>query len=233
MCPNLPTPTSFPFPSDPFKTDGLSVNAAEVYSGVTRRLTIWGGTIQSISAPRHSGSTAGNSTVDMTVTFTSTKSSVLLAWGGHLAQSAFWDVAAGGPRDGAGQVSGAPWHMRTLNLDGSGNKNQDRSIQPSAIVGELPPRALAPTPRPTPAPTVRPAAPVTSAPAATTRPRPTGGGAAPVATRPRITPPPTTTHPLRGSAANTFLALMVLAVAGAVALGVAAQRPRRRRRSRR
>jgi len=45
--------------------------------------------------------------------------------------------------------------MRTLQLDGSGNKNQDRSIQPSAIVGELPPRALAaptPTPRPTPVP---------------------------------------------------------------------------------
>ncbi len=47
-------------------------------------------------------------------------------------------------------VSGAPWHMRTLKLDGAGNKNQDRSIQPSAIVGELAPQALAPaTPRPT------------------------------------------------------------------------------------
>ena len=34
-------------------------------------------------------------------------------------------------------------------LDGAGNKNQDRSIQPSAIVGELPPFALAP---PTPPP---------------------------------------------------------------------------------
>ena len=37
----------------------------------------------------------------------------------------------------------------------SGNKNQDRSIQPSAIVGELPPFALAP---PTPAPAQQPAA---------------------------------------------------------------------------
>jgi hypothetical protein len=58
-------------------------------------------------------------------------------------------MANGGPRDGAGEVSGAPWHERSLQLDGSGNRNQDRSIQPSAIVGELPPRALAP---PTPAP---------------------------------------------------------------------------------
>ena len=77
-----------------------------------------------------------------------------MAWGGHLAQSAFWNLAAGGQRDGAGEVSGAPWHMRTLQLDGAGNRNQDRSIQPSAIVGELPPFALAaPTPQPKPTPT--------------------------------------------------------------------------------
>ena len=85
------------------------------------------------------------------VRFVSTGSAVLLAWGGHLAQSRFWNMAGGGERDGAGEVSGSPWHMRTLQLDGSGNRNQDRSIQPSAIVGELPPRALAP-PTPTPRP---------------------------------------------------------------------------------
>ena len=70
-----------------------------------------------------------------------------------------------GPSDGAGQVSGSPWHMRTLQLDGAGNKNQDRSIQPSAIVGELPPFALAPpTPAPRPTPIVsgpRPSSPAT------------------------------------------------------------------------
>ena len=90
--------------------------------------------------------------------FKATGSAVLLAWGGHLAQSAYWDTSRGGPRDGAAMVSGAPWHVRTLQLDGSGNKNQDRSIQPSAIVGELPPFALAP-PTPTPRPTNPPAAP--------------------------------------------------------------------------
>ena len=158
MCPSLPAASSFPFPADPYVANGLSVNVAEVYSGVSRRLTIWGGTITSIKGPVHSGSVNGNSTADYLVTFTSTGSAVLMSWGGHLAQSAFWDVAAGGARDGAGQVSGAPWHMRTLQLDGSGNKNQDRSIQPSAIVGELPPFALAP-PTPTPRPTTPLAAP--------------------------------------------------------------------------
>ena len=157
MCPSLPASSSAAIPSDPFKANGLSVSGAEKYSGASRRLTIWGGTITSISRPAHAGNVNGNSTADILVRFRSTGSAVLLAWGGHLAQSRYWDTAAGGARDGASLVSGAPWHMRTLQLDGAGNKNQDRSIQPSAIVGELPPQALAPTPKPTPRPPANPA----------------------------------------------------------------------------
>jgi hypothetical protein len=216
MCPSLPPASSFPFPSDPFVANGLPVPAAEAYSAVPRRLTIWGGTITAISKQVHSGSVNGNSTADILVTFTSSGSAVLLSWGGHLAQSAFWDTAGGGERDGAGQVSGAPWHMRTLKLDGSGNKNQDRSIQPSAIVGELPPFALAPptpTPRPTPVsvpnPTPRPGpgdpGPADPGPGAPGEP----AGGAP-------TPPPTATAgPTRSTAPDTALPSM-----GAVALGL-------------
>ena len=167
MCPNLPGSTSFTFPSDGFTANGLSVTGAQVFSGANRRLTIWGGSIRSISGPRHDGSVNGNSTAEFTVSFRSAGSAVLLAWGGHLAQSRYWDTAAGNARDGASMVSGAPWHMRTLNLDGGGARNQDRSIQPSAVVGELPPFALAPTPTPRPNP-----------PAAPTRP-PSGSGTTP------------------------------------------------------
>jgi hypothetical protein len=191
MCPSLPTPSSAAFPSDGFKTDGLTVKGAEAYSGVVRRLTIWGGSITSISGPAHAGSTGGNSTAEFTVKFTSTGSAVLLAWGGHLAQSRYWQMSIGGPRDGAGEVSGAPWHMRTLQLDGSGNRNQDRSIQPSAIVGELPPRALAPptpTPRPTPRPPIVPTVVVTPKP-------PGGGGPGGPVDPPMPTAPATSTGP--------------------------------------
>jgi hypothetical protein len=135
------------FPSDDFKANGLTVAGAEAFGKVPRRLTLYGGTITSIAGPTHSGSVNGNSTADFTVKFTSKGAAVLFAWGGHLAMSKYWDVAAGGPVDGAGQVSGAPWHMRTLQLDGAGNRNQDRSIQPSAISGSYVPPAAA-TPRP-------------------------------------------------------------------------------------
>jgi hypothetical protein len=219
-CPNLGSSSSFAFPSDPYTANGLTVRGAEAYSAAPRRLTIWGGTITSIKGPVHAGSPDGNSTADFVVTFSASRSAVLLAWGGHLAQSAYWDRSRGGPADGAGQVSGAPWHMRTLQLDGSGNKNQDRSIQPSAIVGELPPFALAP-----PAPTPRPTAPPSGPGAA---PNPPGGsgpsvpGAPGVPGGPAVTVPPTSTSPesLRSGPSGTTSVELVLVGASAV-LGVA------------
>src|SRR6188472_2620451 len=217
MCPSLSGSSSGAFPSDGFSTDGLSVRDAEAYSGVSRRLTIWGGSIASITGPNHAGSTAGNSTAEFVVHFSSRGSAVLLSWGGHLAQSRFWNLANGGVRDGAGEVSGAPWHMRTLQLDGSGNKNQDRSIQPSAIVGELGPRALAPA---APAPTPR-VTPVPRAPAPTPRPvQPTprtGGG---TSTAPLPTAPPTSVEPFSPAATDDgtrpLLVLILLLVGGLV-----------------
>jgi hypothetical protein len=122
----------------------------------------------------------------MVVRFRATRPAVELAWGGHLGQSAYWNRSNGGASDGASMVSGSPWHMRTLQLDGSGNKNQDRSISPSAIVGALPPFALAP-PTPTPRPATPPPAPRT-----TPTPRPGGSTPAPGAGR---TPVPTGSGP--------------------------------------
>ena len=244
MCPSLPKASSFAFPSDRTKLNGLSVRGAEAYSGAPRRLTIWGGTILSIGAVQHDGSPNGNSTGDLLVRFRSTGSAVLLAWGGHLAQSDYWDVAGGGGADGASLVSGAPWHMRTLQLDGAGNKNQDRSIQPSAIVGTLPPQALAPTPPPT-------AAPTPAAPARTPRPAPTGPGspgggsgtgtpnlAGPATSSwPDITPPATSTAdgPLEAvpDPWATVLAGLTVVVIGAAAWAGARAPSRRRERARR
>jgi hypothetical protein len=238
-CPSLGTASSYPFPTDNYKANGLSVHGAEVYSAAPRRLTIWGGTITSISGPVHSGSPDGNSTADFTVRFRATRSAVLLSWGGHLAQSAYWDRSRGGPSDGAAMVSGAPWHMRTLQLDGSGNKNQDRSIQPSAIVGELPPFALAPptpAPRNNPPPANPPPANPPPADPGPGNPNPPGGGTtvgAPNPGGPAVTVPPTSTlsappAPESGMALAVAAALAV--TGGAALLGVRRSRSMRRRR---
>jgi hypothetical protein len=157
LCPSLPTPDAKDWPGDTFNdaNDGSgSVNAAitdaaAVLATNGRQLKLYGGSIITITAPVHSPKTDGNSTGDMTVTFNTgsctSNCAVLFTWGGHLAKSSFWKNADATP-DGAGEVSGAPWHMRTQQLDGSGNKNQDRSIQPSAIVETHPSLSLTKTP---------------------------------------------------------------------------------------
>ena len=122
------------FPDDTRTVDGLPATGA--YGSTPRELTLYGGTIVDISGPVCEGDTDANSTCVYTVTFTTTGEAALFLWGGHLAESFYWNGE--GDPDGAAQVSGAPWHMRTQQLDGAGNKNQDRSIQPSAIIKTAP-----------------------------------------------------------------------------------------------
>ena len=160
ICSSLGSPVQQDFPGDDFPPQfqpGLSVTGATVFAASAlgggfvandeRKLKLYGGSIDLITQPTHTtsngtlissaSSLTGNTVADMLVTFTPTGSSVLLTWSAHLAQSAYWDGA--GTPTGADQISGAPWHMRTQGLQTSGgtsagNKNQDRSIQPSAII---------------------------------------------------------------------------------------------------
>jgi hypothetical protein len=198
MCPSMPLASERTFPIDPYVTDGLSVAGAQSYAKMPRTLRLWGGTITSIGAPVHSGSTSGNSEVEMVVRFKAIGPAVLLAWGGHLAQSRYWNRADGGEADGASLVSGAPWHVRTTGLDGAGNKNQDRSIQPSAIVGELIPPGD-PPPAAQPPATPRPPA------------QPPG---VPVVTGPRPTPPNTASGSEAAAAAASPPGLVMFALSG-------------------
>jgi hypothetical protein len=112
--------------------------------------------------------------------------------------------------------------MRTLQLDGSGNKNQDRSISPSAIVGALPPFALAP-PTPTPRPTPPPAAPGGGGGG-----RPPGAGA-PGPGWPSVTVPPTSTETMPGVARADAAVATLLAT---ISVGLLATLPALRRRRR-
>jgi uncharacterized repeat protein (TIGR01451 family) len=132
-CPNsLGSANTTAFPADPFSpsvSPGLTVNGAMAFSGVSRNLTMYGGTVNSITVPAHASGKG-----DMVVTFTTSSDWAFFLWGAHIAQSAYWNESNGGSANGAATISGAPWHMRTQALDESnGNKNQDRSIQPSAI----------------------------------------------------------------------------------------------------
>ena len=88
-------------------------------------IQIWNGQITNIAYNPLDAS--GQRTV--TVTFTTANSTVLLAWGGHIASQIDW-----GAGNSAGAINGASYHMRLLTLDTTQIGNQDRSMKASAVL---------------------------------------------------------------------------------------------------
>jgi hypothetical protein len=76
--------------------------------------------------------TAAQTSTSLTITFTADASSVVFAWGGHIASRTDWGFTNGIPNS-AGGISGSPYHTRLLDLDGSGG-NQDRSLSAAAVL---------------------------------------------------------------------------------------------------
>ena len=111
--------SSFPIPVDPTITFANSSSTQ-----VPGAITIWNGTITNIAYG--TSDAAGKRSV--IVTFTATNSTVLLAWGGHIASQIDW-----GAGNSAGAISGSPYHMRLLDLDNDGLGNMDRSLAAAAV----------------------------------------------------------------------------------------------------
>src|SRR5207247_1220837 len=71
----------------------------------------------------------GDSSNSIGITFTvlTANSTVVLAWGGHIADHHVWPSGTS-----AASITGSPFHTRLLGLDGSGG-NQDRSLSSDAV----------------------------------------------------------------------------------------------------
>ena len=82
--------------------------------------------------------TTNDAEINLPVTFTTANvaagASAGFYWGGHLSRGVQADWGEG---NGASSISGAPFHMRTQNLDNGGASNQDRSVQPGAVLPEI------------------------------------------------------------------------------------------------
>jgi len=85
--------------------------------------------------------TAAQSSTRISVTFTNTSPTVVLAWSGHIASRNDWGFTNGVPNS-AGGISGSPYHTRFIELcpagQACGGGNQDRSLSAAAV---LPPAA--------------------------------------------------------------------------------------------
>lgn len=115
--------STFPIPVDPQVSGGGVTQIPGVF-------TLYGGTITGVSAysyPDGSGFT-GDKSAQITITFTANQANTVLAWGGHIATRSDW-----GAGNSAISISGSPYHMRLVDLDGRGG-NQDKSLSAEAVI---------------------------------------------------------------------------------------------------
>ncbi|HEX5886451.1 MAG TPA: hypothetical protein VFY67_18060 [Pyrinomonadaceae bacterium] len=120
---DIPAPTGVNSP-----IAGLPQNTFNALPVAQRRMTMYNGTINSMVYTNPQGDlSAAQSSTSITVNFTASSPTVVMAWGGHIARSLDW-----GEGNSASGISGSPYHTRLISLDGSGG-NQDRSLSAAAV----------------------------------------------------------------------------------------------------
>jgi hypothetical protein len=120
---DIPAPTGVNSP-----IPGLPENAFNALPVAQRRMTMFNGTINSMVYTNPQGDLSqAQASTRVTVNFTAANSTVVMAWGGHIARAVDW-----GAGNSASGISGSPYHTRLIALDGSGG-NQDRSLSAAAV----------------------------------------------------------------------------------------------------
>lgn len=121
---DIPAPTGVNSP-----IAGLPQNAFNALPVAQRRMTMYNGTITGMVYTNPQGDlSVAQSSTRVTINFTASSSTVVMAWGGHIARAVDW-----GTGNSASGISGSPYHTRLISLDGSGG-NQDRSLSANAVV---------------------------------------------------------------------------------------------------
>jgi hypothetical protein len=137
--------TSFPIPA-PIPTKSVGGNPQPQTSfnnlpSADKFFRIYNGTISNIQyIPNADGNlgdlTAAQSSTRISITFTATSPTVVLAWSGHIGSRNDWGFTAGVPNS-AGGISGSPYHTRYIELcpagSACGGGNQDRSLSAAAV----------------------------------------------------------------------------------------------------
>jgi hypothetical protein len=137
--------TTFPIPAPiPSKSVGGNPQPQTSFSNLPsadKFFRIYNGTISNIqyinNADGNLGDlTAAQSSTRISITFTATSPTVVLAWSGHIGSRNDWGFTAGVPNS-AGGISGSPYHTRYIELcpagAACGGGNQDRSLSAAAV----------------------------------------------------------------------------------------------------
>jgi hypothetical protein len=126
----IPVPSSAgsPMPGQP-TTSFNSLPSGE------RVFTIYGGTINSITYGAAANLSASQSEQTITIVFTASSATAILAWGGHIGSRLDWGYDSQGSPNSAGGISGSPYHMRLKSWSLGNLGNTDRSLSANAVIG--------------------------------------------------------------------------------------------------
>ncbi len=145
------SPSTFAIPAPSTASSPVAGQPATSFNALPsgeRVVTAWNATLSNVAYVTSGNlNSTGNSEATMNITFTPSASTVVIAWGGHIASRLDW-----GANNSAGGITGSPYHMRLKDWycnDGDDDSkcdknlgnigNQDRSLSAGAI---LPPANL-------------------------------------------------------------------------------------------
>jgi hypothetical protein len=127
---NFTPGSTFPIPAPSSAGSPLAGQPTSSFNALPasgRSMTIFNGSITAISYVSQGSLTASKSSTRLSIDFTTDSSTVVLAWGGHIASAGDW-----GSGNSAGGINGSSYHTSVVELDGQGG-NQDRSMQADAV----------------------------------------------------------------------------------------------------
>ena len=124
-------PNTFPIPPPSTLNTPVAGQPADSFNRLPsseRVMTIWNGTITNLSYPVEGSLGDDAASTRLSIDFMATNSTVVIAWGGHIASQFDWGLG-----NSSVSINGSPYHTRKISLDGGGG-NQDRSLQAQAVI---------------------------------------------------------------------------------------------------
>src|ERR1044072_3028422 len=127
--------THFGIPVPVAVLSGQPLASFNALPAAEKELWTYNGTVTGASYVNNADGNLGNlsaaaSESRMQITFTANASSVVIAFGGHIASQADW-----GAGNSASAINGSPYHGRVISLDNTSIGNQDRSLSADAVLG--------------------------------------------------------------------------------------------------
>ena len=107
--------------------DGIPGNGDDIIQ-IPGVFALYDGQILGVSAYTMTGDFTAASQTRVTITFRANSATPVLAWGGHIATRLDWGTA-----HSTITITGSPFHMRVLDINGSGG-NQDRALSSGAAL---------------------------------------------------------------------------------------------------